>query len=354
MALAQVRSNIIYPNFVATTTAPAIGTNVSLTASGHYAAMVIQAREAMTISQVGWRNLTASGTAIVRLATVTPSTGVPTTSNAGGSAPVTESGLALGWRLSALGSAGTFSAGDIFALKIEFNGATIGIGSYSANLFGNTTGLSYNINNTGTDTKTSQGAFNGVLGSSTTTFYHVPGLFPAGTGAVATGSFNSSAAGVKFKVPFKARILGVKSYQGTAVGSYFAGLYDSAGTATLATSPTVDGNTASNLGSNNPMMYFTSPYTLLPDTYYRAVLVATTATPCNMYQTTAPNSDVNYMMAYPGGTDYFLTTNNSTSPTGGTWSDTATSVMPHIDLIFDQLDDGVAGPTITLMGQASM
>jgi hypothetical protein len=82
-------------------------------------------------------------------------------------------------------------------------------------------------------------------------------------------------------------------------------------------------------------IYFDAAATLTAGTAYRAVIEPTSATNCNITTATLPSAD--YRGAWPHGLNSVYCTYTTG---GGAWDDTATTLLPFMDIIIDQLDDG--------------
>lgn len=340
MALQSI-SPIIWPRHWASGTSLATSNIATLDAAGEYVAFVFVAREAMTISHVGTRSGTIAGspTLDIRIETVDASTGLPTgTLWATNTNIVTAAWTSNLWRLEALTASASISYGQVFAVKLAFNsGTSFQVRSFtgmSGNAF---TGHPYQVLNTGTPTKAAAEVGGLALGSSTSSFYSLPSVFPYENDEDTT--FNNTGGarrGVKFTAPFTGRCIGLH-YGGiaTAVGDFNAGIWDDAGNEVNSSITAHEGD----IGAANAtrMILFDNPVTISAGTAYRAAIEPSSATNCQLSALILPSAD--YRSAMPGGTNFFLTTYTS----GGGWVDTATEKVAALSLVFDQLDDGVGG-----------
>jgi hypothetical protein len=337
VALQQLPYVVEYPFFNNAGAAPTVSTLGALTTAGtDYNSFILCAREAMTITHVAFRMATATGSpvALVSIETVDPATGIPNGLWAASTSHIT-AGLTAAWQLVPLDASASISPGQVFAVKIKWNsaGSAFNVGTIQGQLSFNS-GLPYlyNVNNS-VGAKVLGGAPSIVLGSSSTTFYSIQGSFAGSSTSSNAWSTSGDAKGARFQVPFKCRCAGLRVYQGTAVGNFSAGLYDDFGTELSSSSTSFTGLISSNLASANLGCYFDNPVILSPATWYRALCVAA-GTNINMYTMNLPSNI--YLSGYPGGSNFYLAT-----LTGGTPATDDTKV-PFINLIIDQLDDGVS------------
>ncbi len=341
MTLQTLGEPIIWPGFArALTAAPSLANLTTLDAAGEYGGAVICAREAMTISHVGFRCGTATGspTADVRIETVDATTGLPT-----GTLWATNTNIVTGtivsntFALYALTASASITAGQVFCVKIVYNsGTSLQTQVYGASIFST---RPYQVNNTGTPaTARIDSALNIALGSGAAAFYSVTGLRPAITAT--NNTFSNSVAGakrgLKFQVPFKCRSIGARWWGNGAVGDFNLILEDSAGSELSSSSTASDGNQYHSGTNSMPESYFDNPVTLSPATDYRLMFEPTSATNINISTATLPSAA--YRAAWPYGTNCLY----STFTTAGGYVDTATDQLPIIDLLLDQLDDGVS------------
>lgn len=360
MTLQALRSPILWPYYQNNGTAISLSTEITLDASGEYRAYIAAAKEAMTISHVGFfvGVVAGSPTLDVRIETVNTADAFPS-----GTLWATDTNLVTGtlssstWNLVELTAPATIAAGQVFAVVIRYTSGTSAI-LQRLNGFdtpGAGLGLPYKVTNTGTPTAAQFGTGGThliALGSSATAFYSLPCMVPYSTHA--NTAFNNSAGGrrgVRFQSPFKCRVAGIM-YGGyaTNVGDLDIAMYNDAGTELSNSQTAYD---SSQLGGNNGptrMHYFDNPVAVDPGTWYRAALIPSSATNIQLSDLTVPSAD--YMTAMPGGANYHLTTYT----TAGGWIDTATASVPTLSLLIDQLDDGAgaAGGGIRLAGHGGL
>ena len=250
------------------------------------------------------------------------------------------------WELVALTASATIAKGEDFAIVIKYSSGTsvttgfLGAGTMQA------AGAPYRVTNvTGSAVKSGSNSTLLAVGSGATAFYAMKGCFAATAFAAnAFNNTNSAARGARFQVPFKCRAVGLRYYQ-NAAGNHNIVLYDDAGTE-LSSSSTAktQANSVSALAQES---FFDNAVTLSPATWYRAALEPSSATNCNMGTLQLPSAD--YRSAMPGGTNFHYALRAS-----GTWDDTETDQVPLLDVLIDQLDDGVGGGGLKLGGSGGL
>lgn len=306
-------------------------------AAAEYLAVVIAAREAMTISHVGFRTATASTGNVAEMRIETVGTdGLPSGTLWAANTNVNSDALSNNtFQLKALAAAASIAAGQAFAVKFAFNTGNFTVAQITeVRRYSN---LPYRaINTTGTPAKSALvSALAIALGSSASAFYCVEGLWPFSS--VAQNAFNNTddaRRGVRFQVPFKCRAVGLSHYDSSAVGDHSVVLLDDSGNELSSSSTAYDGNLSAEAANGVHNFYFDNPVTLSPGTWYRMAIVPSSATNINITTLTLPSAD--YRSAYPGGTNFFY----ATFTTAGGWVDSATDQVPPMDLWLDQLDDG--------------
>lgn len=352
MTLVSLPAPILYPGnypaLYANTFQAAAGT---VSAAGHYLAYVFSAKENMTISHVGFRAGTATGspTVEVRIETV-DATGFPSgtlwAANTNGTTGTITSNTNV---LQALTASASITMGQIFCVMLKYaTGTSQVFTECSVVAAPNPSVLPYQVLNTGTPTKGSFTAKSAAiaLGSSSTTFYYVPGTVPISSASTSTfNNTNSAKRGLKFTPPFNCRAIGVQWMNNTAVGDCNVGLYtgDASGTELSSSSTAFDGDHMSTAATGTPAVYFDNPVTLTAGTAYRVAIEPTTATNQNVTFVTLPSSD--YFGATPGGANCVYTTLAS-----GTWTDSTTQ-FPVMNVIIDQVDNGAgSGGVVGVIG----
>jgi hypothetical protein len=342
MALVSLPSPICWPGITgALDTSIALFTTNTLTAAGHYAAFIFAAREDMAITHVGCRIGTVAGspTAEVRIETVDTS-GLPSgtlwATNTNGTTGTITSDTNI---LQALTATANITKGQVFCVMIKYASGTSIIVQHTSLNNPVASNLPYRVLNTGTPTKGQ--LFDCLptiaLGSSSTTFYHVPGTLPVAS--LTTNAFNntnSAKRGLLFTPPMSCRAVGIRWHQNNNAGNYNAVLYDSGGTELSSSSTAYDGDHAISSVGGLSTVFFDNPVTLTAGTTYRIAIEPSSATNCNVSTIVLPSA--NYRGASPAGA-----TANYTTFATATWTDTATDTLPIMDVVIDQLDNGAGG-----------
>jgi hypothetical protein len=340
MTLVSLPGTIPFPGlFLSPYAVPAVGTAATLTSAGHYYSVVTSAREDMVVTHIGFRAGTATGSpeCTVGIETVDTS-GNPAGSAGFGSTNSASTAITAGWTLIALGGTATIPKGSLFAIKIAFVSGTSQVIQHLTNVGAPSgTSLPYYVINTGAATKSVISHLPQLaLGSSSTTFYYVPGIW--GVDSYSTGTFantNSPKRGLKFTPNFNCRAVGLRYYGATATGDYNIGLYtgDASGTELSSSSTAIEGAATPNSHSSHSV-YFDSPVTLTAGTAYRVAIEPTSATNCNVSVLAFPSSD--YYSSSPAVSSAVATYSSLVS---GTWTDSTTQI-PFMDVLIDQIDDG--------------
>ena len=319
-------------------------------AAGEYNSFVFAAREAMTISHVGLgvANVAGSPTVDIRIETVDGATGLPSGTLWATNSNIVTGALSNGFTVHALTASASITAGQVFCVKVAFaTGTSVrhthirGVHGYEA------MGRPYRVSNTGTPAKADIAVNAGAswslaLGSSTTAFYSLwPAIQPVTAAANNTfNNTNGARRGMRFQVPFKCRCVGLNWFGSTQVGDYNAILFNDAGTELSSSSTAYEGDNSVNTAAAGTIWtYFDNPVTLSPATWYRAVLEPSSTT--NVGISTITCADANYMEAMIGGGNSHYTTYASSA-----WDDTNTTLVPQMNILIDQLDDGVASVAI--------
>lgn len=344
MTLVTLPGLILWPGILGSqNNAIGIGTAQTLTSAGHYVSFICAAKEDMTISHVGFRCGTSVGSPVmeVRIETVDAS-GLP--SGTLWDSPTNTTNASTGtlssntYSLTALTAAATITKGQIFCVKLLFSSGTSQIiqqfGSGTVGVMNSN--LPYLVNNTGTPTKAilSNNTPSIALGSSSTTFYFVPGTMPIS--ANVGGSFNntnSARRGLRFTIPFDCRAIGIRWFNTSAVGNYNAILFDDSGTELSSSSISNDGDHTAASSGGMMHAFFDNTVTLAAGSTYRIAIEPSSATNVNVSGWQLPSA--NYRGATMAGAAAHYTTYAS-----AVWTDTATDSLPFMDLMIDQIDDG--------------
>lgn len=352
MTLVSLPSPIAWPGLTGNGTgAPFLANSTTIDAAGEYVAYVAVAREDMVVSHVGFRSGTATGspTVDVRIETV-DATGLPSGTLFGTDTNLSD-GVAITTNanvLKALTASASITKGQAFCVKIAYvAGTSLQIIYLSTTSSTSRSNLPYAVFNTGTPTKTvmQDNTPTISLGSSSTTFYRLPGFIPASAASASTFNNTSSARrGLRFTPPMNCRAIGLRWFNGASTGDYNAILFNDAGTELSSSSTAFDGDlTAANAGGNITV-YFDNTVTLTAGTTYRIAIEPSSATNVTVATITLPSVD--YRGASPAGTTAHYTTYVASS-----WTDTATDQIPLMDVLLDQIDDGAGtGGVVGVIG----
>lgn len=347
MALQTLSGEFIWPGY-AVGGGTAATTQTTLDGAGDLEGIAMIAKEDMTISHVGWRSGTATGspTVEIRVETVDAATGLNTGTLWATNTNVTSGTISSNtWNLHALTASASITKGQAFAVIVKYASGTSVIVQYlnRGHLFSGGTGNPYRlVNTTGITTAaaitmTTGAAF--ALGSSSTAFYNIPQFIPlsATSTTVLSSSGTFRAICLRFQVPFTCRATGIRFCDASiAVADDFSiGMYTDAGSEMSSSLTAVDGAYRAATATSIVTAYFDNSVTLSPGVWYRAVVQADTTGGPQVYNFSIPSTD--YTEAVPNGLYAQLGTRDS----GGTWTDTSTTI-PNIDIIVDQLDDGVS------------
>ena len=317
---------------------PALGNWLNTSTTTQWGAYVFAAQQDMTVSHVGFRVSTANGspTVEVRIETVDTSTGNPTGTLWGTNTNATSGTITANSNpLVALTASASITKGQLFCVKFVFaSGTQIIIQSLGQNSVFSNSSLPYHVLNTGSVVKSQFANHTAsiALGSSSTTFYQVPGTIPMS--AVGGGTFNNTSSakrGMRFTIPMNCRAVGAKLYLAISSGDYNAILMSDAGSELSSSSTAYAGNANAVNASGATYVYFDNAVTLTAGTTYRLVVEPSTTTNTSLSTFTLPSSS--YQGAAPGAGAAMYTTFN------GSWTDSTTEV-PVMDLLIDQVDNG--------------
>lgn len=347
MALVALPSVFSFPVPARGTATPAVGTTAAITldAAGEYTAVIFMARQAMTISHVGFHVTTATGspTADVRIETVAAD-GMPSGTLWAANTNLVTGALSTGWGLHALTASASVTAGQMVCVKVLYNsGTTLALSRVNNLVWGGSEGNPYAVLNTGTPTKTALLSYCLLMaiGSSATSFYGLRSVIMPGSAITNTAYANATGErrGVRFQVPFPCRCCGMLDWNSASVGDFDISLYDDAGT--LLESAAVDGDHAVNTSVGTQNLFFDTPVTLAANTWYRAVKTPTSATNDTISVLTLPSADYMGGFGWGNGKAHY-----TTFTTAGGWVDSATDQIPlFMRPLMDQLDDGAGGGT---------
>lgn len=357
MTLQTLALPVVWPGFAqpAGNTAFGPATSGVTTASGAYIAWIFRAHQAMTVTDLGCRINTATGSPVGVLSlNALGATGLADGAilGAGNAGFVTFNPLtAAAINVGALGASVSLAAGDKFAVKLACTGGT-------SFVIQATTAVRDLINAPYLDNNGAKAALTSstpntpalLIGSSSSAFYPVFGNYPGANSASVNEAFDntsSAARGAMFRLPFKARVCGMQVYHNAEDGDVIVSI--NAGDATgavLSSSDTAeDGDHNAETATGFTTYMFDNPVTCDAGTDYRAV-VAGNASGNNTSVMYAVLGSANYRSGWPGGSTFQYTSRTST-----TWTEASTTRVPIINLLLDQLDDGLsagggAGPLI--------
>jgi len=171
--------------------------------------------------------------------------------------------------------------------------------------------------------------------------YRTIGGYPTISGFATTATWSSGEQGLRFQIPFKARLAGVAGNWDIDTDVTIRLLADATAPAGAALASVVADKDIRQSTSPSPGWYFfTSPYTLQAATWYRITGKVSAASTRLQYLDYASNA---IMAASPHGKNWYYTQDN-----GSTWTDTTTRA-PIITLLLDQIDDGAGGGGTTII-----
>jgi hypothetical protein len=347
MALVAANATIQWPGVARNCGAvPAVGNDATINASGDYSAQIFCAREAMTITGIGFRAGAATSTpeVIVQVEGV-GTDGLPD-GVVNGTASVATAVTGSVWNAIALQANATVTAGTLVALKVLWNSGSV-VTARIAGLDTTAFNLPYRVDNSsGTPSKST--AIAGwtticpMSGAAVT--YSVNGFFPISAIHATSGAFdntNSAKRGMKFSLPFGARAIGMQWYNANNTADYTIQIMNEAGDTVLSSSDTLfEGNASAAANTGTHRAFFDNPVTLAAGTTYRAVVVPSAASAA-VYALQAANAT--YAPGFPGLGSSLYTYYN------GSWNDTTDS-LPVMDILLDQIDVGSSGGGAHIIG----
>lgn len=330
------------PNTFAGFASLSSGANSQINGSGQRIGLVFPVPASGTITKLGIRVSTCASAVTSRLGLYTvDSSGNPTSTTYGGSTYQTFTPAANTYSEVTLGTPATATAGDVCAWVVEFDSTAgdmfVSVAS-GANIVQAYPTLK-KFNGSSWSSSTASLVMGHIYYSDGGGYYgHTSALYPA-TGAVSTGSYNVNTAGsdeyaIKLTVPFRCRVAGIWSaFSSSAGGDFEAILYS--GTTALKTAA-MDAD-APQAASGNPRRYlFASGQTVDAGDTVRAAIRPTTTTSNTWRSLALHAAGAETAFGLPSGSHL------STRLDQGAWSDSATTTLPAIGLIVDQLDDGAS------------
>jgi hypothetical protein len=342
MTLVSLPGPIFWPGLTGSiTNTPSIGNLTALTSAGsHYQAYVVCAREDMTISHVAFRvgSATGSNDFDVRIETVA-TTGLPSGTLWATNTNGTVSGATANANYqAALTASASITKGQLFCVKLLLSSGTSATPQGVANVALTTlSNIPYSVLNTGTPTKGNLGTGLIGLGSSSTAYYYVPGLIPPASYTASTfNNTNGAKRGLRFTPPMNCRAVGLRWFNSTAVGDFNAVLYSDAGSELSSSSTAFDGD-ATFGGQTVSNVYFDNTVSLTAGTTYRLVVEPSSATNVNVSTFTIAQTTASGLTGTPVTG---LSNTHYTTFASSAWDDTNTTLLPLMDLIIDQVDNG--------------
>lgn len=356
MTMQTIQGGLVIPainNDFSTT--PVLNSSTAMNDANDAVGWVFAVPKAGNIRYVGFRTatVTTGDTLKVSLYTTDATTGFPTTTAykgmVAGTQVVGNADDNVWFTVQLSTDATSVVAGDIIAAVLEFNSFVAG------NL-----GIAYEITNAGQVNFPYDLFFEAAWakqGGNVSVFYikyddgtvaYIPNALPLTTSAQQNFQVGTTPDeyALRFKLPFPARVAGVV-LPWVCAGDTKIILYDSDGTSIL-TSVTFDKDYYGNTSIFRFAYRFSSPQTILKDTFYRLSIQPQAASNTSIVIWTAPEAVALDQME--GGQNFHL----STRTDAGAWDDTATNKRPMISLILDQFDDGTAvgGGLLTHPGMA--
>jgi hypothetical protein len=345
MALANIGYDFCWPGVLTNGGTIGFTAGNTIATTGHYEGFTIRAQEDMTLSHVAFRchNSSGSPTCNIRIETVDAATGLPTGSLWATNTEGTTGAITIdNWYTQALTASATITKGQYFAVLFvkTATGTNFQISTLNNTDFFVNYGMPARIvNTTGTAVHSGPTAWAVQLGSSSTSFYKVRGLFPFRTTTAMTANVTTTQAlALKFVAPFSGRIAAIRYNEtsNSTANDFEAAILNSSGTVLNSSTTAVDKSITRSGGS--PTQHFiqlTNPVTVTAGSTYYAAIIPTTSTDVSCSRL-APNSS-DYATNMPGGGSC-----HGASRSGSTWTEHTNSYI-FIEPVFDQLDDGAGG-----------
>lgn len=327
--------SINYFSLVATGTV----SSTALTANGKIG-FIFQAPKTGTIDRILWQSGTASGSPTVDVRLETVGTGSPSGTLFGTNTNIVTGTVASNTAYESTLTAGaSVTQGDFLALVWAYNSGTsiqISLAS-SAPSAGGVIASQLHLPQIST-----AGTYSIIAGRLpyAAIRYSDGAYCPIAAGGVAygvgstTSPYTSGEKGIRFRLPFTARVCGCWATYDPDV-DYTLNLYADAtapgGTAIL--SQAVATNRFIQKNATGSVLNFANKTTLAANTWYRLVASSSGSPGIRYNINTIPSASYAAAVA----TDHY-----QTESSGGTWSDT-TTILPQMGVIIDGLDDGAGG-----------
>lgn len=280
-------------------------------------------------------------------------TGTLVATNTNGSVTVADTDDYL-WKTATFTASASLTKGALYALVVQYSsGSTpnLNLSAYTTAGGAYYTGIPYILTYAASSWtyQTTPIWFCGLLrfGSN---YYNVESFFPAivGTAPAFNNTSTPNVQGMRFTLPFPAKIKGVYVYvDGDA--PYDVNLYDSDGTTKLAAFSITDADYPPTTAGRSMRIIFSSPITLAKNTNYWIGIEPTSST--NIVLNNPVMGDAAWI-----GASWFLSSTYAQSasakdPSGtGSWTEDGT-ILPSIALILSAVDDGISGTANLLRGK---
>jgi hypothetical protein len=305
-----------------------------MTLDTHSVSFVFRVPKTGSITTLRIRTMAAATPLDLRvgLYTVDPATGLPTSTQYGGSAFGTIATPAA----NTLGTAASATVGDLVAVTIAPNASgtfSLQIASTSAFLV---RGPSYVVTNGAKVTAASPIM---SIGYSDNTYPAIEGTYPFlaafSTAGITTGTAVDEHA-LRFSLPFKARIKGIIAFLGLTAGSSFEYAMYNDTTLVSGTQKTYDTDMAGSVAGGHFILLFDTPVELDANQVRYLSIKPLDGSTLTMYR--GEVSSAAQMEGVPGAGAWY----RRTRADAGAWSSSAADelIYPAINPIFDRLDDG--------------
>lgn len=318
---------------------------------------VFIAPSTVTVHKIGFYISTVTsfiGTADARIETVTASSGVPSETEVGTSTTFTPA--ASTWFWVTLTADASLTAGTAYWAGTKVTAFTSGsytqFSTFNGALAETFTGIPYAAISTGTTLVDDTPII--ALEDNAGNKVYVPGMYPSTNGGAAEETWASTSnpdrRGLRFKLPFPARLVGVRIY-GDHDSDLNLILYDSDGSTALVTL-SVDASIRSGIAIeyNN---YSITPTSLTANTFYRLVILPTTTNSRINFTTISVDAAAD-LDCWPGGQNFHFTSANGAPANEAAWTQTLTKRPIGFELIFDQFDDGTGSSSIARIKAVSL
>jgi len=342
-ATLQTRSKFVFPADIGhlhNSIGTSFATN-SMNSLNEYGGSVIRFSEAVTISEIGFNIASLSsfvGTAKIIIETIDPTNGDPSGTEVGTGTAFTP---ATGWTWLAMTANASLSANTYYFVGVKVTAYTSG--SFvinSQHSYDATTARPYQVAGSSSSTDNNWGTIGAKDASGNVLNMQNNGpMLTAGTAENWKSTDNPDRRGVRFKLPFPARLAGL-AWVGDTDQNFSVILYDSNGTTALVTS-TYDGDEQGSTGTRINTIPLT-PTSLTKDVFYRLVILPTSTTANNwLYAfTVSAAADLD---GWDGGQNFHWTQVNGAPSVEGDWTNTTTKRPLGFCLLFDQFGDDAGG-----------